>query len=326
MFEKPRQREPDEFATNAAGNRSESRAAEPDPAVPPINAKPHAEPSISKSTGPRTVQGKQRSKFNALKHGLFSTALILKGESAREYGLFLTGFRDDLRPEGMLENLLVERLATLHWRLRRLIRAETAEISQKMEFAASEYAMGLYSDAWDLSRAAIFCGGLLKHSGNRMMVHQANRALAYVRDAVATNGFTEKSRLFRKLYGQDQDGETPYGLRSQYETHATTARQAVEGGDTAKDAQLRQSMVTLIDREIERLTKLEKELEAADLQRVAYKTAGSLIPGAEVSDRLIRYETHLTREIERILNRLERLQRMRKGQSVAPQVDVNISA
>jgi hypothetical protein len=78
--------------------------------------------------------------------------------------------------------------------------------------------------------------------------------------------------------------------------------------------------------EIEILKQLEKALEEDDAQRVAYKTSGAVIPGAEISDRLMRYETHLSREIERILNRLERLQRMRRGQPVPPQVDVNISA
>jgi hypothetical protein len=37
------------------------------------------------------------------------------------------------------------------------------------------------------------------------------------------------------------------------------------------------------------------------------------------------YETHLSREIDSILNRLERLQRMRKGQPLPPQLDVKIS-
>ena len=34
----------------------------------------------------------------------------------------------------------------------------------------------------------------------------------------------------------------------------------------------------------------------------------------------MRYETHLNREIDRILNRLERLQRMRRGQPLPPQI------
>jgi hypothetical protein len=40
---------------------------------------------------------------------------------------------------------------------------------------------------------------------------------------------------------------------------------------------------------------------------------------------LVRYETNMEQVFEGILNQLERLQRMRKGQSVAPTLDVNLS-
>ena len=49
------------------------------------------------------------------------------------------------------------------------------------------------------------------------------------------------------------------------------------------------------------------------------------IPDSEGIDRLLRYETHLSRESDRILSRLERLQRTRKGKPLPPQLDVNIS-
>jgi hypothetical protein len=71
------------------------------------------QPSIHKSTGPRTPQGKERSKFNARKHGLFSKAVLLQDESRAEYDALLNGLMENLRPHGKLERLLVENLATL---------------------------------------------------------------------------------------------------------------------------------------------------------------------------------------------------------------------
>jgi hypothetical protein len=63
-------------------------------------------------------------------------------------------------------------------------------------------------------------------------------------------------------------------------------------------------------------------LEIIKQKRAEYKSLAAVIPGEEVSDRLMRYETHLSRAIDRILNRLERLQRMRQGQPVpAPITD-----
>jgi hypothetical protein len=38
---------------------------------------------VGRSTGPRTQLGKQRSKHNARKHGIFSSAVVLEGESRR---------------------------------------------------------------------------------------------------------------------------------------------------------------------------------------------------------------------------------------------------
>ena len=71
------------------------------------------QPSIHKSTGPRTPQGKQRSKFNARKHDLFSKAVLLQDESRVEYESLLNGLREDWQPQGKLETVLVEKLAVV---------------------------------------------------------------------------------------------------------------------------------------------------------------------------------------------------------------------
>src|SRR5215471_1661179 len=90
----------------------------------------------SGATGPRTTQGKERSKRNALKHGIFSQAALLKDESRAEYDALLNDLRENLQPEGALEEALVEKLALGTWRLRRLIIAETAEIQNAIGFLA----------------------------------------------------------------------------------------------------------------------------------------------------------------------------------------------
>jgi hypothetical protein len=42
-------------------------------------------------------------------------------------------------------------------------------------------------------------------------------------------------------------------------------------------------------------------------------------------DRFLRIDAHTSREIDRTMQQLERLQRMRRGQPLPPQVDVKIS-
>ena len=74
-----------------------------------------------KGGGPRTVLGKQKSKFNASKHGIFSQVTLLKGEPRAEFDSLLSGLRTHYEPEGTLEGLLVDKLASIVWRHRRLI-------------------------------------------------------------------------------------------------------------------------------------------------------------------------------------------------------------
>src|SRR6266481_2723488 len=79
--------------------------------------------SIHKSTGPRSAQGKQRSKYNALKHGIYSKAPLLKDESRARFQSLLHELQGYHQPEGSTEELLVEKIAILTWRHRRFLKA-----------------------------------------------------------------------------------------------------------------------------------------------------------------------------------------------------------
>ncbi len=77
-----------------------------------------------KSTGPKTPKGKAAVRLNAVKHGLLSQDVLLPNEdesALKELGEHL---RAELQPVGQLEGLLVDRITTAHWRLRRLGRVE----------------------------------------------------------------------------------------------------------------------------------------------------------------------------------------------------------
>jgi hypothetical protein len=47
-----------------------------------------------RSTGPRTEVGKQRSKLNAVKYGIFSSVLLLGSESRQEFNGLVSGLQD----------------------------------------------------------------------------------------------------------------------------------------------------------------------------------------------------------------------------------------
>ena len=89
-------------------------------------------------TGPRTLRGKNKVRRNATKHGIFSEAILKGRESRSEYQALLAGLTENFQPEGTMEELLVQKLCTLLWRQRRLLRAECAAIeSAEIESAES---------------------------------------------------------------------------------------------------------------------------------------------------------------------------------------------
>ncbi len=82
--------------------------------------------------GPRTPEGKARSRLNALKHGLTATLpVILPGEDPAERQALLDSLTRDFKPANEVERILVQRLTHLAWQLRRLPAAE-AEILRQL--------------------------------------------------------------------------------------------------------------------------------------------------------------------------------------------------
>ena len=111
---------------------TESNAGQQPPADKHSNDVPTNEPttvpSAKVSTGPRTAEGKANASKNAIKHGIYSTAMLLKSESRSDYDLLLNGFSEYFKPVGMFEEYLVEKLVVLSWRHRRLVITEKNEI------------------------------------------------------------------------------------------------------------------------------------------------------------------------------------------------------
>lgn len=81
--------------------------------------------NAQKSTGPKTPTGKAAVALNALQHGAFSQHVCLPDED--EAALIALGkkLRQHLQPVGELEVVLVDRIVTALWRLRRVVAMET---------------------------------------------------------------------------------------------------------------------------------------------------------------------------------------------------------
>src|SRR5450830_447191 len=79
-----------------------------------------------KSTGPTTPEGKERSRCNAVRHGLTAETVIAALEDAEDYEGFEAAVIADYDVESEVERELVLRLASVLWRLRRATGIETA--------------------------------------------------------------------------------------------------------------------------------------------------------------------------------------------------------
>ena len=100
--------------------------------------------NAQRSTGPRTLEGKAKSRWNALQHGLLAKAVIPPSlepyESRADFDSLLAALREDLAPASALEELLVERIATCYWRLARLLRAEAGAVADRQSDYCHELA------------------------------------------------------------------------------------------------------------------------------------------------------------------------------------------
>ena len=82
--------------------------------------------NAKKSTGPKTKLGKARSSVNAVRHGLTAVKVVLEGESPAEFESLRTGMFQEFRPTSRVEQELVDRIASVLWRLRRVPAFEVA--------------------------------------------------------------------------------------------------------------------------------------------------------------------------------------------------------
>jgi hypothetical protein len=81
------------------------------------------------STGPQTLEGKNRSARNATRHGIFSSAMLLPGEDPDQLKQLRDSAIRHFDPRDGIEMEIVEQYVSASWRLRR-VRAAEAKLYQ----------------------------------------------------------------------------------------------------------------------------------------------------------------------------------------------------
>src|SRR6202049_356884 len=117
---------PDSKAPNGAPSPNDhDRAAGPDTINRAIHRAAVNKVTAQKSTGPRTEAGKQRSKLNALRHGLTGQTIVLPTEDQSAYQRHSQSFLDECQPKGAIETQLVQSLLDTSWQLNRAAAIES---------------------------------------------------------------------------------------------------------------------------------------------------------------------------------------------------------
>jgi hypothetical protein len=76
------------------------------------------------STGPRTPEGKDTSRYNRLRHGLSSPLTVLPFENQDEYNNLYASFCEEYSPAGPTEESFVKQIADAQWKLKRIEKVE----------------------------------------------------------------------------------------------------------------------------------------------------------------------------------------------------------
>ncbi len=299
------------------------------------------QPARRGPTGPRTDDGKKRSSQNAVKSGIFSRATLLKGESRAEYQSLVEGFWKTLQPEGKLEELLVEKLVSISWRYRRLLVAEGAEIRNNSEFLELDQRRMQQEGAEQISQSqqagtgagldfTLELVGLIWNIQNPDIIDRCLELLAELGQGIKDNGLDEENDglLLKRIYGNPARPHLRPTLQDEYltwfETASVTEQERAREG-YATPEQCRQHVSREIDAEINRLKQYQKKSESIESERRKVEILRQSVPDSRALDRLLRYENSLERAFDRTLTQLERLQRVRKGQPLPPELDIKVS-
>jgi hypothetical protein len=270
------------------------------------------------ATGPRTAAGKRRSRMNAIKHGFFSKHLLLEGEDPAEYEKLHRDLRDDWQPIGRSMDLEVERLASIYWHLRRGLTAGAAHISRSPGFVGTGERTDLPNQ--DLLRVSLEDDSTPVNP-KVAFLRCAARKLCELSEDLSSRGFDfqEDTAKLCNIYRNflDDSALMPYEeimklLRRSRERETQECKSA-DAEDLVSEA------IEAIHAEIMRFVKLIcKEQE----RHVMYTSLTSLIPAQADLDRIIGYDSHLSREIDRSISRLERMQRAQRSRSSSIRVDL----
>ena len=95
--------------------------------------------NAAKSTGPRSISGRNRSAQNSLKHGMAGAGVVIPAEDRDEVERRNDALQAELAPKSAMGEILVRQMAMLSVRIERGAKQETAAIAARVRHAADDF-------------------------------------------------------------------------------------------------------------------------------------------------------------------------------------------
>jgi hypothetical protein len=306
-----------------------------------------------RSTGPKTERGKRTISRNAIKHGFLAREVVITTgdgeESLEEFHALVESLGNTYLPVGVIEETLVQTIATTLWRKARVIRAENGEIRKQLDtlrvdralrnsnkasldLALSEMEMGLYNaenpadgkvstaERWSAMQA-----GQLNLCEHRSGLDYLNALLNIAKSQIASDGNISE-RIAKKIFLAFSLWDYFFASNCLYSVppEAKTERPPSEKVGDKQSEQKHPDVIALIENRLKRLAAFEEYASEREQLAVDAEARSFSLPTPEATDKLLRYEAHLDRQLYRAMDQLERLQRQRRGETVPPPINVNL--
>jgi len=250
-------------------------------------------------------------RFNAVRHGILSRYTVLPWEDANEYGVLLAALVAEHAPEGPTEEHLVEDLAGILWRKRRLRMAEGA--AYRHGLATSQ---GPRSETVDAALTHLDAKGQSEGVAEAVRATRADTEVELA-DLQEDEGMTHRAlKLLRSRRNDCYEvalGVLRDDTRNWWEEHlAGDPDDLDEGEEPAKpDAE---NLCRFLEDEV--LPWFERRrTEIANRALIREQAFGEALDPYKL-ERLGRYEVHLDRKLERTLTMLVRLRDLRRTSTV----------
>ena len=268
--------------------------------------------------GPKTQGGKAASSKNATKHGLLSPRPVVYAFERREdYDTFCEGIIESLSPQGTLELDLAEQVASLLWRRKRITHYEAEMIAISIEEVDEK--VGRVDVADEAHREKRLFERLpLLPDAEPVTADDALTILFHIE----THAGTTIDEIDLPGIPEDADYE-------QIEWSGATLKGAISA--LAEVAAMEVEHLILIARtdvrwEAEEAGKrvvMLAEEQFPEKLRFNRIYRERILPDEKTLEKVQRYETHLTRQLNQTLHELEALQARRQGGS-APLARVDV--